>query len=107
MSRHAQALLETENPAVLASALDMLAVLAESNPTLTKDEDNNPFTECATFADDIKGTYDFQDGWHFIDQPYLLEGGDLSDFDFTMDSQDVIQALNSLTAWLRGTGDYK
>jgi S1/P1 Nuclease len=31
----------------------------------------NPFTECATFADEIKSDFKFQSGWHFIDQPYL------------------------------------
>ena len=58
-------------------------------------------TECATFADDIKGKgYSFQAGWHFIDQPYLSEGGSLSDFTFVEDVYDVLDALTNLTEWL-------
>jgi hypothetical protein len=63
-------------------------------------------TECATFADDIKGQgYSFQAGWHFIDTPYLAEGGDLSDFEFTMDAEDVVDCLENLTEWLSGSND--
>lgn len=72
VARQAQAILEDENPAVLQSALDMLATLQKSQPTLTKKERNNPFTECATFADDIKGEgYSFQSDWHYTNLPYL------------------------------------
>ena len=61
----------------------------------------------ATFADDIKGEgYSFQADWHFINLPVLLEGGELSDFDFTMPDVDVHQALEVLTAWMMEDGDY-
>lgn len=63
-------------------------------------------TECATFADDIKGQgYAFQAGWHFIDTPYLDQGGDLSDFDFTLDTEDVVACLQNLSDWLAYNGD--
>lgn len=75
--------MEAENPAALSAALDELSTLNKSHSSLTKGENDHPFTECATFADDIKPTYTFQNGWHFIDQPYLDEGGSLSDFTFT------------------------
>ena len=47
-------------------------------------EKDHAFTECATFADDIKKTFGaFQNNWHFINQPYLdEEGTTLDDFDF-------------------------
>lgn len=48
---------------------------------MTTDEQYHPFTECATFADDIKATgYSFQSNWHFIDQPYLPDGGTIADY---------------------------
>ena len=86
VARGAQTILEDENPAALQQALDMLTYLKRYYPDITDNEDNHPFTECATFADDIKGQgYSFQSGWHFIDQPYLEEGGSLDDFDFKPD----------------------
>ena len=64
-------------------------------------------SECATFADDIKSTYSFQAGWHFIDQPYLDKGGSLSDFTFKYDTYDILGALTNLTQCLEGSGtDY-
>lgn len=56
--------------------------------------------ECTTFADDIKfkgGSY--QSGWHFIDTPYLDEGGDISDYDFKPDEHNVTEALAGLKMW--------
>jgi hypothetical protein len=47
--------LEQTNPAALAAALAVLAPLKADYPTLTTDESSNPFTECALFADNIKG----------------------------------------------------
>jgi hypothetical protein len=74
--------------------------LKVSHPTLITREVHHPFTECATFADDIKSQYSFQSGWHFIDQPYLNQGGDLSDFTFKYDTYDILGALTNLTQWL-------
>jgi hypothetical protein len=54
IAREAEALLATSNPDILAAAVKELAVLKKSFPTLVK-EAGHPFTECATFADDIKG----------------------------------------------------
>ena len=103
----AQTILEEEAPDALDSALTELAALTKYYPSLTEDEDKHPFTECATFADDIKGEgYSFQADWHFINLPVLLEGGELSDFDFTMPDVDVHQALEVLTAWMMEDGDY-
>lgn len=73
--------------------------------SLTTSEKDHPMTECATFADDIKGKgYSFQAGWHFIDQPYLDKGGDISDFSFVEDTYDVLDALEALTSWLSNNG---
>jgi hypothetical protein len=40
----------------LAAALEVLAPLKENYPSLTTDENEHPFTECAQFADNIKLT---------------------------------------------------
>jgi hypothetical protein len=71
VARYAQTILELENPTALANALTELSILTKTHSSLTKAESSHPFTECATFADDIKSTMSFQNGWHFIDQPYL------------------------------------
>lgn len=85
--------------------LNELQYLKDAEPSLTEDERDHPMTECATFADNIKGEgYSFQSGWHFIDQPYLNEGGSLDDYSFVMDTYDVVDALNSLTEWLSNSG---
>ena len=71
---------------------------------MTTDEDKHPFTECATFADNIKGEgMSWQSPWHFIDQPYYDMGGDASDFpDFQEDDVDIVDALENLTKFLKG-----
>lgn len=71
---------------------------------MTSDEGDHPFTECATFADNIKGQgYSFQSDWHFIDQPYFADGGSLEDYpDFEISDVDVLDALTDLTAFLKG-----
>jgi len=88
----------------LTKALNELAVLKKSHSSITVHENSHPFTECATWADDYKGTYSFQAGWHFIDQPYLDKGGDLSDYSFTPDAYHIVDALTNLTNWLKNSG---
>lgn len=55
VSRAAQQILEAENPEAFQWALDLLTPLREDDPVLVTEENLHPFTECATFADDIKG----------------------------------------------------
>lgn len=58
-------------------ALKDLSYLRESHPKITAAEGEHPFTECATFADTIKGKgFNWQSNWHFIDQPIYAEGAD-------------------------------
>jgi hypothetical protein len=54
VAAQAQDFLSTENPEVLDAALAELYNLKETQPDLITREENHPFTECATFADDIK-----------------------------------------------------
>jgi len=86
-------LLQSQDYAAYEAVLDELVALQESNPELTKDEKDHPMTECALFADNIKGQgYSFQSGWHFIDKPYLDEPGTtIADFPkFEMDQYDIV-----------------
>ena len=90
----------------LQKALDVLKPLSESKqyPDLIKHEKDHPFTECATFADDIKGEgMTWQASWHFINQPYFDKGGSAEDYpDFKPPSQKIDDALDALTRFLKG-----
>lgn len=92
VARVAQELLDQET---VDKVEDILSVLKKSDPSWTHLEGDHPFVECVTFADDIKykgGSY--QSGWHFIDTPFLDEGGDVSDFpDFKIDDHTVVEAI--------------
>ena len=84
----------------------MLNDLATSkqHPGLVKSERDHPFTECATFADEIKDEgMDWQTNWHFIDQPYFDQGGSEKDYpDFKPGMVKVNEALDVLTRFLKG-----
>ena len=106
VARIAENILESEAPNSLAAANTELAILAGNS--LMSDEGDHPFTECATFADDIKGEgYSFQSGWHYIDQPLMLDDSELSDSNFVMDDEDILHALIILNEWLLDSGPYK
>jgi hypothetical protein len=51
--------------------------------------------ECATYADEIKATGgSWQSNWHFIDTPYLDQGGSVKDYpDFQFDDNNVANAI--------------
>mmetsp|Transcript_4785 Transcript_4785/g.5833 ORF Transcript_4785/g.5833 Transcript_4785/m.5833 type:complete len:250 (+) Transcript_4785:89-838(+) len=104
VARRAEAILEEQNPDVLQAALDEMKPLQKYYSSLTKDEGSHPFTECAPFADNIKGQgYSFQSGWHFINLPYLDEAGTtLDDFNFNQPDIDVVSAINDLVGFLKG-----
>jgi hypothetical protein len=101
VARVAFNLLETEAPEQLSKAEQILSTLEKYDAKLTKNEGKHAFVECATFADDFKyhGGY-YQKGWHFIDQPYLDEGGQLDDFDFEKDTHNITEAISGLVAWV-------
>jgi hypothetical protein len=83
--------------------LEELAPLKENYPSLTGDEGDHPMTECATFADNIKGQgYSFQSGWHFINEPYYPDGD--NNYPFEMPDHDIVDALDTLTQWLSNDG---
>ena len=57
VARIAEYVLETKDKAVLDMALEELNTLPQSHPDMIVHEKDHPFTECATFADDIKATF--------------------------------------------------
>jgi len=108
VARQAQRILESSNPSALAAAIQVLSSLKQDYPSLTSDEGSHPFTECALFADNIKGMgYSWQSNWHFVDIPYYSQGGSPSDYSFKSASTDLVQALDALVGMLTNTGDYQ
>ena len=85
LARSAEQILSEEAPEVLDKALADLDLLPKNHPEMIEHERDHRFTECATYADDIKPTWGgFQTSWHFINLPYLDEDGSkIDDFDFT------------------------
>ena len=108
VARTAQKILEENEPEVFGKCLKLLKFLTDANKT--KDEDMHPFTECATYADDLyneseEGKYQFN--WHFVDTPLMDEGGKIEDYNFTKPSVNNSEAIPALCKWLKGSDDYK
>ena len=87
-------------------ATALLKVYSSANPSMTNLEKSYPFVECATFADEIKsrgGTW--QSSWHFVDTPYLDQGGSINDYPgFVFDKDSIDKAIPSIIDWLSNTG---
>lgn len=104
VARGAYDILQEEAPEALAAANAELVALKQDQPDITGYEDNYPFVECATFADNVKKDMWWQGAWHYIDQPYLDQGGSLDDYSFTMPTHVVTDAIDCYTTFL-STGD--
>ena len=109
VARIAQDLLEQHSPDTLADVVKVLAVLKKSDPGWTEKEADHPMVECATFADDIKGKGGrWQSPWHFIDQPYLDQGGTIHDYpEFVPDTHNITEAISAIVAWFKHAPGYK
>ena len=109
LARRAEAILDQQaSPEVMERIMSELNYLSSSHPEMIVSERNHPFTECATFADEIKDTFGtWQKVWHHIDQPYLDEPETTIDEfpDFDIGDYDVVSALTDLNAFLRGEVD--
>ena len=95
-------ILEQEAADKLKQAQNILNELKVQDPTAVSKEGNHPFVECAPWADSFKyhGGY-YQKGWHFIDQPFLDEGGTISDYpQFQGDTHNAVEALKGIVAWM-------
>ena len=100
VARIARNELETSAPEQLAKVEAILSTYEKYDSEITKDEGKHAFVECATFADDFKyhGGF-YQKEWHFIDQPYMDEGGKITDYNFTADTHPITEAINGLVSW--------
>ena len=79
----------------------MLTYLGEFDDYYTYHEDEHPFVECATFADDYKySAAHWQAEQHYIDTPYLDLGGKESDFDVVYNADNITQSIDMLVQWL-------
>ncbi len=77
VARIAYEKLNSHNSTVLTQANNLLKWL----PHPSDKENLYPFVECATLADDIKYTGGgWQSDWHFVDLPWLDQGGDVEKY---------------------------
>ena len=102
-------LLSSQDPSALKSAESMLKTLTSAQPSLVGKESDYPFVECATMADDIrmKGG-NWQEGWHFVDNPYVDDGKSIDSYpQFQMEPFNITSAIPGIYNWLKGTDGYK
>ena len=103
VSRIAHDLLASQNPRSLAAAESLLSVYKTN-----KSEGSHAFVECATYADDVKAHGGaFQSNWHFIDTPFLDEGGKISDFPFVFDQHHIVEAMTGIKQMLTRASGYQ
>lgn len=107
----AKLVLQQESPSTASNVEKILSILNVNKKTLTPREGDTSdylFTECATFADEIKmrgGS--FQTKWHFHDQPFLDEGGKVEDFpNYKIEPESLTDAIKGLTNWFKRTPGY-
>lgn len=108
VARIAERILEKESPQTVTDVKKVLGILESSFPSLVPKEQQHPFVECATFADEIKykgGGY--QSAWHFMDRPYLDEGGKASDFGYKPPSTNVTEAINAIRSWFNNEPNHE
>jgi hypothetical protein len=109
VARIAHLVLEKESPATIKQVETILGYLNTDKKYLTPREGTGSyiFTECATFADEIKRKGgDYQSDWHFHDEVYLDQGGDISDFHFKPKSATVTNAIKGIEKWFKQSSGY-
>lgn len=110
-ARIAQSILEKDDPKTLKAVLSILETLKITDPKWTQNEENHPFTECATFADFIKDKKNgqYQKSWHFVDQPFLSDGGKIEDFNFDANenNHNITEVIMALVDWFKLSESYK
>lgn len=109
VARVAYDILQQEAPQALSQANNLLSTYAQANPSMTSAEGDYPFVECAIFADTIKSKGgSFQSEWHFVNTPYLDEGGSVNDYPkFQNGDNNVHNAIAAINDWLTGASGYQ
>jgi len=106
-ARVAYDLLDEDSPDTIEKVEKILDVLKKTGPDWVGKEGDHPMVECATFADDIKGKGGrFQSSWHFVDLPYLDQGGTLKDFDFKFAAHNITEAIGGIVGWFNKVPGY-
>jgi hypothetical protein len=100
--------LQASNPDVLTKANSVLAILTKSQPNITYKENDYPFVECATLADDCKyGFGEFQSNWHYINDPYFDDGGNVTMYPkYGATTQNLSLAVSDIVMWLKHLPGY-
>ena len=108
MSRIAYEKLQKENPQALAKATSLLQYASNKNPSLNSAEGQYPFVESSTFADTIKfrgGSW--QSDWHFVDTPFLDQGGDVSQYpNYVFNPENITTAIEGIVSWINKDSGY-
>jgi hypothetical protein len=107
VARIAQDILQEESPETLKKAETILR--SSDFQTYLHLEDEYPFVECATFADEIKGSgFSDQAHWHFVDSPLIDEAikqefqmPDPVPFNVTWAIEQMIDSLKEADAYHR------
>ena len=109
VARVAYDILMSEDPEIITKVENVLSYLRETDPYWTKKEGDHSFVECTTFADDIKNKGgNYQQGWHFIDTPFLDQGNKISDYpNFKFDMHNITQAITEIVAWFNRDPGYE
>jgi len=67
---------------------------------------DHPFVEAATFADDIKyGSGNWQSEQHYVDTPFLDQGGSMEDFTSAFNQYNITETINSIVQWISAADD--
>lgn len=108
VSRIAYEKLQKENPQALARATNLLKYGSSKNPDMTTTERDYPFVESSTFADLIKYKGGgWQSDWHFVDTPYLDQGGKISSYpDFKFNNKNITTAIEGIVQWITQEDGY-
>jgi len=108
VSRIAYEKLQKENPQALAKATSLLQYASNKNPSLNSAEGQYPFVESSTFADTIKfrgGSW--QSDWHFVDTPFLDQGGDVSQYpNYVFNPENITTAIEGIVSWINKDSGY-
>ena len=102
--------LDNNHPDILEKVNKVLSTLNQTQPYLTQKENNYPFVECATLPDDMKYSgWEWQSEWHYVDNPFFDDGGELNDYpEFnTPIIQNITLVIEDLANWVKHTKNYQ
>jgi hypothetical protein len=98
----AEDILSEESPEVLEWANEMLKELQLSKPDMTIREKYHAFVECSTWGDDVKySAAPYQANWHFLDFPFLDQGGSIEDFNYTPNKYNITAAMYAISSMMK------